>query len=179
MTDQRNKSNILKETLPLVLGEILAVLLVTLGGLALGMAGVITFNAYIVSGAILGALVTVINYLVLTLSVDLEIKKYLELRGDKEMSEEEAEEFAKTHTQGVQKAVARSSVLRTFSIVACLLVAFLTGVFNPIATIIPLLAYRPILTVAELIKAKNEPAPNPEKYIKYKYKDENDEKESD
>lgn len=177
--NQRNKSNILKESLPLVLGEILAALLVTLGGLALGMAGIITFNAYIVSGAILGALVTIINYLILTVSVDLEIKKYLELRGDKEMNEEEAEEFAKTHTSGVQKAVARSSVLRTFSIVACLLVAFLTGLFNPVATIIPLLAYRPILTVAELIKAKREPAPNPEKYVKYEYKDENDEKESD
>lgn len=170
------KNKFFEDILPLTIGEVLVVALVILGGLALSMGGVINFNAGIILGAILGAIVTIINYVVLIISLDKVISDYLALRGEKEMSEEEAEEFAKAHTARVQKAVSRSSVLRTLSIVACLLIAFITGIFNPVATIIPLLAYRPILTVIEVIRAKRQPAPNPENYIKYEDKEE---KESD
>jgi hypothetical protein len=178
-TKSNNQTNILADVLPLTIGEVLAVCLVTLGGLALDYAGVYEFGAGIPLGAILGAIVTVINYLVLIISLDAAVKKYLDLRGERQMSEEEAEAFAKAHTGAVQKTIARSTVLRTASIVGCLLIAFLTGLFNPIATILPLIAYRPILTVVELIRAKKQPAPNPENYVKYDYTDENEEKESD
>ena len=179
MNQTNNKSNILSDLIPLFTGELLVVLIVVLTGLGLSYGGIISFGAEIPLGALLGALVTIANYAVLIISLDKAVRDYLALRGENEMSDEEAESFAKAHTASVQKTISRSTVLRTASIVGCLLVAFLTGIFNPIATIIPLLAYRPILTVAELIKAKNSPAPNPEKYINYEYKDENEEKESD
>ena len=179
MTRNNKESNILTDVLPLTVGELIAAGLVTLGGLALDYAGVYSFSSAIPLGAILGAIVTVINYLVLIISLDAAVKKYLDLRGERQMSEEEAEAFAKAHTGAVQKTIARSTVLRTASIVGCLLIAFLTGLFNPIATILPLIAYRPILTVVELIRAKKQPAPNPDNYVKYDYKDENEEKESD
>ena len=93
------------------------------------------------------------------------------------MDEEEAEAFAKANSAPIQNAIKRSSTLRTLTLIAALLLAFITKLFNPIATVIPILAYRPLLTTVELIKAKREPAPNPEKYIKYDYNDE--EKESE
>lgn len=166
-----------KDVLPMTIGELFAVLAIMLGCWLLDLLNVITFDIRMVYGAILGAVVTVANYLVLIISVDREIDKYLDLRGQKQMSDEEAEVFTKQHAASIQKAVQTSSVLRTLSLVAALLVAFLTKLFNPIATIIPLLAYRPLLTIIELIKNKNAPKPDPQKYIKYDYIDE--EKESD
>ena len=173
-TPKRNK--FFEDIIPLTLGEVVVILLIILGALCLELGGVIEFNAGIILGAVLGAIITIINYAVLIISLDKAIGDYLTLRGEKEMSEEEAEEFSNANSKAVQKAIARSSTLRTISLLAVFLVAFLTGLFNPVSAVLPLLAYRPILTVIEIIKAKKQPAPNPEKYIKY---DNNDEKESD
>ena len=178
MQDKMNKKqNIGTDILTLAVGELAVVMLVILGGLALDIGGVYTFDFKIILGAILGAIVTLANYVVLTISLDSAVKSYLELRGDREMDEEEAEAFAKANSAPIQNAIKRSSTLRTLSLVAALLLAFITKMFNPIATVIPILAYRPLLTTIELYKAKREPAPNPEKYIKYDYNDE--EKESE
>ena len=178
MQDKMNKKqNIGTDILTLAIGEVAVVILVILGGLALDMGGVYTFDFKIILGAILGAIVTIANYVVLSISLDRAVKSYLELRGDREMDEEEAEAFAKANSAPIQNAIKRSSTLRTLTLIAALLLAFITKLFNPIATVIPILAYRPLLTTVELIKAKYEPAPNPEKYIKYDYNDE--EKESE
>ena len=178
MQDKMNKKqNIGTDIITLAVGELAVVMLVILGGLALDIGGIYTFDFRIILGAILGAIVTLANYVVLTISLDSAVKSYLELRGEREMDEEEAEAFAKANSAPVQKAIKRSSTLRTLSLVAALLLAFITKMFNPLATVIPILAYRPLLTTIELIKAKREPAPNPEKYINYDYNDE--EKESE
>ena len=176
MNRMNKKQSLISDILPLSIGEVGAVILVAIGGLALDYGNLIEFSPYMISGAILGAVVSVINYLVLAISVDHEVNKYLSLRGSREMNEEEAAEFAKANSGAVQKAIARSSIIRTVSILGCLVIAFLTGLFNPVATIITLLAYRPILTAVEIIKARRQPAPNPDNYIKY---ENNEEKEND
>jgi hypothetical protein len=52
----------------------------------------------------------------------------------------------------------------------------LTGWFNPLCTVIPFLAFKPILSIGEMLRKKYDPAPNPDNFVKY---EENDEKESD
>ena len=145
---------IIKDVFPLTACEILVILLVILGGGALDLLGVIKFNYKIISGAMLGGVVCVLNYTFLTVSVDKAINDYLALRGDKEMDEEEAERFAQENSMPIQNAIKLSYIIRTVSMIATLLVAFLTKAFNPIATAIPLLAFRPLITLIESIKGK-------------------------
>ena len=155
MLDKMNKKqNIGTDILTLAVGEVAVVILVILGGLALDMGGIYTFDFKIILGAILGAIVTIANYVVLTISLDRALKSYLELRGDREMDEEEAERFAQEHAMPVQNAIKISFIARTVSMLAALIVAFILDWFNPIATAIPLLAFRPLLTLIEMIKGK-------------------------
>ena len=109
----------------------------------------------VVAGVALGSAVTVANYLVLAITVNRAIDRYMELRGTKEMTDEEAEAFASKHTMEVQNAASRSFLIRTVSMLGTLVAAFLlTSWFSPIATAVPLLMFRPVLYVMELIKSK-------------------------
>ena len=147
-----NKSSSALQILALATGEIIVSALVCVIYLILGK-----FDYTVVTGSILGSIVTVANFAVLTFSVNRAVDRYLELRGSREMSEEEAEAFAKEHTVAVQNAATRSFILRTASMLATLVAAFLlTDLFAPLATAIPLLMFRPILYVLELIKSKGE-----------------------
>lgn len=161
--------------MPMAIGEIAVILLVLVGAGALDLIGIYKFDPRVLSGAWLGAVVAILNYAFLTLSVDKAINKYLSLRGDREMSDEEAEKFAAENSAPIQNAIKTSFIIRTFSMLATLLVAFILEWFNPLATAIPLLAFRPLLSIIEMIKGKKAAPPNPENFIKY----ENDEKESD
>lgn len=161
--------------MPMAIGEIAVILLVLVGAGALDLIGIYKFDPRVLSGAWLGAVVAILNYAFLTLSVDKAINKYLSLRGDREMSDEEAEKFAAENSAPIQNAIKTSFIIRTFSMLAALLVAFILEWFNPLATAIPLLAFRPLLSIIEMIKGKKAAPPNPENFIKY----ESDEKESD
>jgi uncharacterized membrane protein AbrB (regulator of aidB expression) len=70
------------------------------------------------------------------------------------MSDEEAEKFAAEHAMPVQNAIKTSFIIRTVSMLAALVVAFLLDWFDPIATAVPLLAFQPLLTAIEIIKGK-------------------------
>ena len=70
------------------------------------------------------------------------------------MDEEEAQKFAEENSMPIQNAMKLSFIIRTVSMLAALVVAFILDWFNPIATAIPLLAYRPLLTLIETIKGK-------------------------
>ena len=147
-----NKSSSALQILALATGEIIVSALVCVIYLILGK-----FDYTVVTGSILGSIVTVANFAVLTFSVNRAVDRYLELRGSREMSEEEAEAFAKEHTMAVQNAATKSLMLRTASMLAALVAAFLlTDLFSLLATAIPLLMFRPILYVLELIKSKGE-----------------------
>ena len=147
-----NKSSSALQILALATGEIIVSALVCVIYLILGK-----FDYTVVTGTLLGSIVTVANFAVLTFSINRAIDKYLELRGSREMSEEEAEAFAKEHTMAVQNAATKSLILRTASMLAALVAAFLlTDLFSVLATAIPLLMFRPLLYVLELIKSKGE-----------------------
>ena len=143
-----------KDILFMAIAEAVVAILVTLVFLLLDGLGYYEFSYRIVTGALLGAVVTLFNYSFLIISVDNAIAKFLALRGEKEMDEEEAEKFAAENSMAVQNAIKTSFILRTASMLVALVIAFLLDWFNPIATAIPLLAFRPLLTAIEMIKGK-------------------------
>ena len=143
-----NKQNY-KSVLYLAVGELIVSLLIVLVYIALGQ-----FNLTVITGALLGSAVTVFNFILLSVQVNKAIDEYITLRGDRDMTEEEAAEFSKRHGIKVQNAVTKSYVLRTGLMIGSLVVAFITKWFSPIATLIPLLLYKPLLYVVELINTK-------------------------
>ncbi len=63
-----------------------------------------------------------------------------------------AARFANENAGKLQNAVKLSFIIRSASMVAALVVAFLTGWFDVIATVIPLFMQRPILTASEMLR---------------------------
>lgn len=145
----KTKINKYIHTIYLGLGEIVVAILTVLGFMLVGR-----FEWTVITGAILGGIVTIANLLILSISVDRAINKYMDMRGDKEMTEEEAEEFSKAHNLEVQNAITKSYILRTALMLGSLVVALLTGWFNVIATAIPLLMYKPLLYATDFLKKK-------------------------
>ena len=147
-----SKSAATKQILLLALGEIIVSVLICLIYFLVGY-----FEFQVVWGALLGSGVTIANFALLTISVNRAVDKYLELRGSREMDDEEAEKFANEHAMAVQNAATRSFIIRTVSMLATLVAAFLlTSWFSPLATAVPLLMFRPLLYVLELIRKKGE-----------------------
>ena len=167
----------LKGVFALALGELITAALVVLGFFLCNIAFDTGFSYRVFTGAALGAAVTVGNYLALILSVNRQIEKYLALRGSQEMTDEEAEKFTQEHSMRIQNSMRMSYIARTVTMLAALVAALLIDWFSPLAVAIPLLAYRPILTVSELARRRKEPLPNPENFIDYSC--DNEEKESD
>jgi hypothetical protein len=137
----------------LALGEAIVSALVCAAYLVIGK-----FDYTVLTGVALGSVVTVANFVFLTLSVNRAVDRYLALRGSREMDEEEAEKFANQHAMTVQNAATRSFIIRTVTMLAALVGAFLLEWFSPLATVIPLLMFRPLLYVLELIKRKRDKA---------------------
>ena len=152
-TDDK-KQKFIKDLLPFTLAELAVSALVVLLGFVLSLVNIISFDYRIITGALLGAAVMILNYTFLTASVDKAIQNFISLRGEKEMSDEEAEQFAAENSMPIQNAIKTSYIIRTVTMIATLVVAFLLDWFNPLATAIPLLAFRPLLTVIEMIKGK-------------------------
>ena len=138
----------------LTICELAVSALVIVGFLVADMASAAEFSYRIITGAALGALVTILNYVFLTLSVNRAVNNFIALRGDREMTDEEAESFANENSAPIQNAIKLSFIIRTATMLIALVIGFLLDVFNPIATAIPLLAYRPLLYVVESIKGK-------------------------
>ena len=178
-TSPKKMMQFIKDTAPMIVGEGIVMLTVIIGAGVLDILGVMRFDPRIGTGAMLGAIISCLNYIILTVSVDKAINDYIALRGNKEMDEEEASDFAKKNSASIQNAIKSSFTLRTVSMMAALVVAFLTKWFNPIATAIPMLAFRPLLTVVDAFMKKNDKKPDPSKFIKYDFEDEEIEKESD
>lgn len=146
---KNNSNNSYTDTVLLAIGEVAVSLIVILIYIAIGH-----FDWTVFSGVILGSIVTIFNFVHLSYSVNKAINKFMALRGDKEMNDEEAAKFAKDNTLKVQNEVAKSSILRTGLMIASLVIAFITKLFSPLATLIPLVMYKPILYATQLIKAK-------------------------
>lgn len=120
------------------------------------------FDLSVLFGAMLGSFVVILNYLILAISVNRAINKYIEKRGQREMTEEEAEKFAEENSSSVTLAAQGTYIVRMLIMLGVLVGAFLLqGVFNVIATLVPLLAFRPIIYVIELVRSKRARADSP------------------
>ena len=147
--NNKNKLSLYIDTVWLAIGEAIVAALISVVFLLIGK-----FNYSVVTGAILGGAVTVLNFFILSVGVNRAINQFVEERGNKEMDEEEADKYAKEHGMMVQNAMMKSYMLRMFLMIGALVLAGITGWFDIIATVIPLLMYRPILYVTEFIKTK-------------------------
>ena len=151
----------------LIIGEIIISLLVLGGYLLFGPFAETSFISMVV-GVSVGSLVIILNYCVLILTVNRLINNYLSLRGSREMTPEEILAFTTEHSMKIQNAIKLSFLVRLLTMVGALVAAFVFIDFiNPIATVIPIIAYRFILTAGELIRKKFNKQPNPENFIFY------------
>ena len=74
---------------------------------------------------------------------------------DADEQPDEAEIFAKEYSLSVQNSARLSYILRTLSMVAVLLLAFLlSDVFNVIAAVIPMICFRPILMIENYFRSR-------------------------
>ena len=113
----------------------------------------------VITGVVLGSAVIVINYATLSFYISGAADRLMELRGSGEMSEEEIEKFTSENVGKIQKSVQLFFIIRITTMIGALVVAFLTKQFNIIATVIPILAFRPLLAVREIFNKKTSDAP--------------------
>lgn len=146
------------DVLLLLVGEIILSGLVILGYFLVDIIFSTSYLTYrVFTGALLGSAVTVLNYLFLVVSVNRAVNKFLNLRGTGEMDDEAAANFAEENTMMFRNAINLSFIIRTVTMLVTLVVAFLLDWFSAIATIIPLLAYRPLLMLVGLVKRQCSP----------------------
>ena len=144
-----NKNSFLKEWWAIVAGEVVVSVITVAVFFLIGQ-----FSYRVVTGVILGSAVIILNFLFLYISMNRAIDNYMALRGDKEMSDEEAEKFAKDNAIIIQNATKLSYIIRTFTMMAALVAALLLDWFDVIATVVPLLAFRPVLFASQLLSKK-------------------------
>ena len=137
------------DTVWLALGEAVVALLISAVYLLIKR-----FDYTVVTGAVLGGAVTVINFFILSVGVNRAVNGYIAGRGDEEMDEEQAEKYAQENGMAVQNAMMKSYIFRMLLMIGSLVLAGISGHFGIIATVIPLLMYRPILYAVEFIKIK-------------------------
>ena len=113
------------------------------------------FNMSVIYGALLGSVIITLNYFILAISVNRAIEKAMAERGEGELSEEELQKFTAEHAPMIQASAKGSYLLRTFLLLGALVLALSQrGVFDVIATLVPLLLFRPVLMINEFLKAK-------------------------
>ena len=133
----------------LAAGEAIASLIIVGVYLLLG-----EFDFRVATGAVLGSAVTVLNFAILSFSVNRAVDRVMEMRGNKEMTEEEADAFALQHSAEIQKAVKSSYLLRQILMLGALVAAVLLKVALILPAVIPLLLFRPILMAREAFRKK-------------------------
>ena len=147
--DNKGKLAVYIDTVWLALGELVVSVLIAIGFLIFR-----SFSYKVITGALLGSAVTVVNFLILSVAVNRAVNSYITERGEKEMDEEEAEQYAKEHGMAVQNAMTKSYIIRMALMIGSLVLAMISGWFSPLATVIPLLTYRPVLYAVEFIKTR-------------------------
>ena len=152
----KNRSNFF-EILIILIGEVIVGAITS--GVYLAVEAIAKNNAFtykVITGLVLGTAVVIANYLVLTVAVSRAINKVMAERPEGEMSDEEIMEFAEKHQGTIKNAAAFSYILRTLSMLATFVLAFtvLKRWFAVFATVIPLLAFRPIIMTGEFFRKR-------------------------
>lgn len=138
------------EMISLAIGEIIVSAIVVIIFLCIQK-----FTFAVLYGALLGAGLTLLNFYALSISTTNALNRAIDEIGGEAMEEEAAKEFAAKHQAKIQTIMTVSYIARMVSLVGALVVAFIfMGIFNPIATVVPLLMFRPILTIAGLISKR-------------------------
>ena len=113
------------------------------------------FHYSVVTGVLLGSIVMLLNFIFMCISVNRAVDNIMAERGNAEMDDAQAAEFAQKHKVALSRKIQLSGAIRTLSIVVVLILAFALGdYFDVIATLVPLVAFRPILMLTELIPKK-------------------------
>ena len=142
------------ETVAIASGE---VIISAITCLIFFIAGGWTVHYSVFTGSALGIVIMMVNFLALAISTNVAIDKAMAERGTKEFTDEEAEEFAKKHKAKIALISSVSFFLRAGSMVGALILAFnlMDGsgerVFNVIATLVPLVAFYPIVFVSQML----------------------------
>lgn len=152
----KKKNAALRESAFVLLGEVIVSLVILTVYLIIRQFNDEIIIYKVITGVCLGSLVTVLNFLFLSLSTNKVIDRFLEERGTREMDEEEADAFAAKYQAELQNRAKLSYIIRTVSMLAALVVAFLVEQFAVIPTLIPLFMLRPIITVRGLIGRRGE-----------------------
>ena len=118
---------------------------------ALVFLGLDKFSYKVVTGLVLGSAVMLLSFVFLCISVNRAVDNIMAQRGDGEMDEEQAAEFAAKHRAELNKAVQLSHTGRMFAMIVVLVAAFLLDWFDVVATLVPLVAFQPILMLSGLI----------------------------
>lgn len=139
----------LAELLFVCVGEAVVSLITVLIYIALNK-----FNYSVVTGVLLGSTVIILNFIFLCISINRAIDNIMAERGDAEMDEQQAAEFSEKHKASLNKTVQLSNTLRMLSMVGALVLAFVLGHFDVIATLVPIVMYHPLILVSGLITKK-------------------------
>ena len=152
----QEKSPVIAETLRILIGEVIVAVLTVGVFLLLDLFSLVEFSYTVITGAALGSAVIVANFFFLARSTDKIALEAIAARGTREMSEEEIEKFTEEHSARMNNAVKLSFIVRMTSMLAALILALISPWFHPIATLVPLLMLRPIITVSEYFRRKEE-----------------------
>lgn len=128
--DSRNI--ILKETIPVLIGQAVCIPLIALVFRALGY-----YDVTVLPGAIAGAVIATANFFFMALTTSLA-----------------ADKAQQQDVKGGQATIQTSYILRQVLLFAALVLCAKTEQMNLIALVIPLVLVRPIITVAELFRKK-------------------------
>lgn len=164
----------LKETLILAIGEILCAAIVCAVFILIKK-----YDHTVLLGAAIGSLAIVLNFMFMSIAVNRAIDQAFALkdtygtdtadepRTDAAISEAEGADdaessakldatmrFVNEQSLRVNRISKVSYITRTASLLILLVLALLTKWFNPIATVIPMLAFRPIIMIEGLIRHK-------------------------
>ena len=113
------------------------------------------FELSVIFGVLLGAGVVILNFIALSIITNHTLDTIMAERGSEEMDEEAAAAFAAKHRMKLQNTVRLSFILRMAALFGTLILALLLqDAFNVIATVVPLLSFRPIITVSQIIRKK-------------------------
>ena len=102
----------------------------------------------VITGSVLGVVATTLNFFALCFTVNRAVDKYMTVRGEGEMDEEEAAKFANENAAKVQAEVTKSYLLRMLILAAACALLF-TKQFDVVAVVVPMLVQRPLIVLIE------------------------------
>ena len=125
---------VLRQTLLIAIGQIVGV------GVMLGIFALLDrFDYTVVLGGLVGALVALLNFFFMAVSLSLA-----------------ADRAVQQDAKGGKSLVKSSYAIRTIVMFVVLILCAKSGFFHPLALVLPLAFTRPILTIAEIFKKKGE-----------------------